>query len=95
MASFGQTLVQALQSTQRPEMEAFFSAPMEMACSGHVSTHKPQPMQVSQSTIMELPSRHALSADFADYADYEKINTKNAAGNLRHSEFFGISSVFI
>jgi hypothetical protein len=59
-------------------MEAFFSDNSETTCRGHASTHIPQPMQVSQSTIIEIPSRHALSADFADYADYEAIKAKNA-----------------
>src|SRR5512139_1629884 len=54
MASFGQTWVQALQSTHRLEIEAFFSGAMETACRGQASTHNPQPTHVSQSTIISL-----------------------------------------
>ncbi len=57
-ASLGQTFVQALQSTQISEIEAFFFFPgtRDTAPTGHASSHNPHPIQVSQSTIMFEPS---------------------------------------
>jgi hypothetical protein len=39
---------------------------MEMAWSGQASTHKPQPMQVSQSTIIGIPSKAVVESLYSD-----------------------------